>query len=509
MIKPYKILGFLTAILLLLLGIAWFVPQNVYKIGNFALRYPTFQSIQAKLIGDIALKKDTSLIHIATITIAKVDSLPVKTEKQNSNQPKIDTLITDDQSNKISAEIIKGKIIPIEFADSSRSALKNFFKSLSEGRSTTGQIHVLHFGDSQIEGDRVTMFIRSALQSKFGGNGVGVIPGYPQSYQPLNVKHSASGDWRYTSLFDGSDDVNQYGLLGGITEIEDGSEGEKIEFKKIGKDNRSNQFKQLRVFYGKNDSTYVMELGVNETTLDAEILPKKANITQQIFKIPITADDIELEFTGKGPLTVYGVSMESEHGIYVDNIPQRGNSGTAFTKFDSNFSQIIFNLLNVECVILQYGVNVVPGNLNNYKYYEEILYRQIKTIKSFKPNISVILIGVSDMSRKSGDKFESYPSIEKVRDAQRNAAFRAGAAFWDSYKAMGGRNSMPKWVNANPPLATKDFTHFNFRGSKLIAEMFVSALLNEYSNYTAQLTENANSNLSQVNKTTAISNGTN
>lgn len=76
------------------------------------------------------------------------------------------------------------------------------------------------------------MFIRSALQSKFGGNGVGIIPGYPQSYQPLNVRHSASGDWHYTSLFDGSNNVNQFGLMGGITEIEDGSGGETIEFKK-------------------------------------------------------------------------------------------------------------------------------------------------------------------------------------------------------------------------------------------------------------------------------------
>ncbi|HNV51641.1 MAG TPA: hypothetical protein PKM28_02010, partial [Tenuifilaceae bacterium] len=68
-------------------------------------------------------------------------------------------------------------------------------------------------------------------------------------------------------------------------------------------------------------------------------------------------------------------------------------------------------------------------------------------------------------------------------NAQRNAAFRAGAAFWDCYTAMGGKNSMPEWVNANPSLATKDFTHFNFRGAKLIAEMFTASLLNEYSNF--------------------------
>ncbi|MGE0076750.1 MAG: hypothetical protein AB7S48_02725 [Bacteroidales bacterium] len=487
MIKPFRILLFLISVLLLLLSIAWFSPSKGYRIGNFSLRYPNFQSIQTKLIGNFHVKKDTLRVPQKTNVIAKLDSLPIKNEEIDSlstlKQIENDTLIDSESITEITPELLKAKITPIEFADSNQNALDYFFKSLANKKTTSEKIHVLHFGDSQIEGDRVTMFIRAALQSEFGGNGVGIVPGYPQSYQPLNILHSASSDWRYTSLFDGSDEVNQYGLLGGITEIENGSEGEKIEFKKIRKNNYSNQFRQLRIFYGKNDSTYVMELGVNGNTFDAEILAKANNITEHVFKVPTTANDIELEFTGKGPFSVYGVSLESEHGIYVDNIPQRGNSGTAFTKFNADFSKKIFNLLNVKCVILQYGVNVVPGNLSSYKYYEEILYRQIKAIKSFKPDVSIILIGVSDMSHKVDDKFESYSNIEKVRDAQRNAAFRAGAAFWDCYKAMGGKNSMPQWVYADPPLATKDFTHFNYRGSKLIGEMLVAALMEEYSKF--------------------------
>jgi hypothetical protein len=51
------------------------------------------------------------------------------------------------------------------------------------------------------------------------------------------------------------------------------------------------------------------------------------------------------------------------------------------------------------------------------------------------------------------------------------------------YEAMGGENSMPSWVFANPALAKKDFTHFTYRGSEIIAQMFYNSLLYEYNVY--------------------------
>ena len=64
------------------------------------------------------------------------------------------------------------------------------------------------------------------------------------------------------------------------------------------------------------------------------------------------------------------------------------------------------------------------------------------------------------MSMKERNRYVSYPNIEKVRDALKQASFSAGAAYWDMFEAMGGRNSMPSWVFAQPPLASTDFVHF-------------------------------------------------
>jgi hypothetical protein len=92
----------------------------------------------------------------------------------------------------------------------------------------------------------------------------------------------------------------------------------------------------------------------------------------------------------------------------------------------------------------------------------------------------VLVMGVADMSVKNGNDFESYANLDNVIHTLRSAAFRSGAAFWDMQKAMGGRNSMPAWVNANPPLAASDYVHFNKRGSDIMAQMFYNAFIYEY-----------------------------
>jgi len=70
-----------------------------------------------------------------------------------------------------------------------------------------------------------------------------------------------------------------------------------------------------------------------------------------------------------------------------------------------------------------------------------------------------------------------------MRDAQRKIAQTCEIAFWDLYDAMGGENSMVKYVNGVPPMASKDYTHFTFRGGKKIAKQLADAILFERKQY--------------------------
>jgi lysophospholipase L1-like esterase len=170
-------------------------------------------------------------------------------------------------------------------------------------------------------------------------------------------------------------------------------------------------------------------------------------------------------------------------GVVIDNMPFRGSSGTEFARMNKELLRSQFAALNVKFIILQFGVNVVPYVIKDYSYYERQFYAQLKILREVAPDANILVVGVSDMSRKEGEVYTTYPNVEKIRDAQRKAAFRAGCAFWDLYTAMGGKDSMPSWVQAKPALANKDFTHFTPKGAQIVAEMLFKSLMFEYEKF--------------------------
>jgi lysophospholipase L1-like esterase len=67
----------------------------------------------------------------------------------------------------------------------------------------------------------------------------------------------------------------------------------------------------------------------------------------------------------------------------------------------------------------------------------------------------------------------------------KKAALSHDVAFWDMFEVMGGKNSMPSWVAANPPLAGPDYIHFTPKGARKVAELFYKSLREDYDKYVA------------------------
>lgn len=136
---------------------------------------------------------------------------------------------------------------------------------------------------------------------------------------------------------------------------------------------------------------------------------------------------------------------------------------------------------------MQYGGNVVP--YIEPGYYRRAFKRQLQFLKEVCPGTPVIVIGPSDMSVRENGNFTTYPGLEAIRDALRDAALESGFGFWDLYDAMGGENSMASFVHADPPLASTDYVHFTSLGINLVAEMFYNALMVEYSEFETRKTD--------------------
>ena len=191
------------------------------------------------------------------------------------------------------------------------------------------------------------------------------------------------------------------------------------------------------------------------------------------------AKKIKIEFPMADQATVYGALLENEPGVYVDNFPLRGNSGVDLQQLNVNMLKEFAKYMDYKLIVLEFGLNIA-GNKADYTWYEREMVKVINNFKAAFPKSSIVLVSVHDKSMKKGSEFVTDPSILKLIESQKNIAKTTDVAFWSLWDAMGGMNSMPTWVNANPSMAFKDYIHFNDQGAKKVSQLFTDALIDEF-----------------------------
>lgn len=503
--KPIKTLLFLVSVFIVLSVLSIIIPKGgIQMANNLQIRFPKIADLFEKPdnnqadISEILAYHQSDIVNdidqILSDSLAEEpDSIAVLSDSAQLTINQDTAEITDSvQTTKASIEPGNVKQY-IEYPDQNKEALYPFFDHLNKLKTSGELIRVLHYGDSQIEGDRITSYIRNELQKQFGGSGIGMFAPVLIKGTNISMKHKLSGTWeRYTyqSIKNGTIFHKRLGALMSFGRFVPANSSKNQMYQgeiTLQKSNltyrRTREFKQCRVFYGYNDGPFIAELKYKDQTLDAELIAVSRQLNTITWNTNKSLDQITISFKGEDSPDIYAIALDDYKGIAVDNIPLRGSSGTDFTRTDLAFLRSMYQKLNVKLIIMQFGVNLVPYITDDYTYYEKQFYKQLKTLKSLRPDISIIVIGVSDMSQNVNGQYVSYPNIEKIRNAQKNAAFKAGCAFWDMYEAMGGKNSMPAWVNANPPLARTDFTHFSWKGAIVISKMFYEALINDYNEY--------------------------
>lgn len=479
--NPIKILLFTVAVFMLLAGTMLVTPDDGIKIGEFNFHMPTF--------GEMFLMDEVEYADVSEIIEQQfdIDSLAELILSDDSAGGQIDTA---------SYHALVESIHTIHMNDEGRENLARFFQKLKSGQLT----RIMHYGDSQLEGDRITAPFRNKLQSKYGGTGIGLRP----AVQPYDFVFSAvqtnSDNWTRYPIYGKVDTLvqhNRYGVMGAFSRFAPLTY-DSIPFQKnelyeaelsISKSNisynRTREYKRMRLFYGNAKSPVNLQLFVSDDLVFSGILKPDIDYGVVSCNLPDSTDNVTLKFSGYDSPDIYGIELVDTSGVIVDNIALRGSSGTIFTQSDFKHSTKMYKDLNPGLFILQFGGNVMPyikdqKAIDNYGRW---FASQIKRLKQSCPNAAVIVIGPSDMSTKDKDKYVTYDYLPAVVEALKQAALSTGSGYWDMYQAMGGYNSMPGWVNADPPLAQPDYVHFSPRGSTLISNMFYNAFMLEYNNF--------------------------
>ena len=348
-----------------------------------------------------------------------------------------------------------------------------------------GQIRILYYGDSQIEYDRVTSYLRRSMRKDHGGTGPGLfLPVMPVTYtKSFNVR--TSPNWRrynYLSFKNGGINHNNLGpFMAFCRYLPDGqiSSGNVKSWIRISpsvySDSTESTYEFLRIFYRNTLDFVLIKVKAGDNPVITDTLKISSEITE--FACPVfSSDNILIDFSGRTSPDIYGISIESSTGVIVDNIPQRGSGGLEFTMVDQKNLRDSYRLLSPDLIMLQYGLNLATTIRNDYSYFEKGLSRQLKLLKEISPGTGIVVIGLTDMAYQEGEIIRSYPNIPKIIDAQKRASAESGAVFWDAREAMGGRSSIIKWFGMNPPLAKKDYVHLTDEGADTLARMMISDL---------------------------------
>ena len=466
--RPLKIALYIWSVIALLGVVCWIVPKDGWQLGDYTLRFPT---LSQALDLDTDATPDSSLTILPdTLDILSTDS--ASSPIVNSQSPdtvskaKLDTTIRE-QSKHTQSQVSE---------QSEPTLLRTFFLALDSVDSMP--IRVVHYGDSQIEEDRITNILRENWQKQYGGGGVGLIPLH-QTIPTRSIRQTLfingvlqtaqKGPKRYIVYGPKSmrlTDSDEYGVMGQValmdTTLVPGSDSVVLHIEPLDKKRKPHHyFNRLRVLA---DSSLAFNLSPLASLPDT--LSPIANSLLPIAD-STTRCDIILQGTGR----VYGVSLETDKGVIVDNIPMRGCSGNIFTKIDSTQLSTFYRETNTRLIILQFGGNMIPQTENPSTirgYVRSTMRQQIHYIKACAPQASILLIGPSDMSTNIDGVMTTYPLVPYMDQQFRKMAQEEGIAYWSIYEAMGGYNSMVVWHDKG--LAGSDYVHFTRAGANNIGK---------------------------------------
>jgi hypothetical protein len=384
-----------------------------------------------------------------------------------------------------------------DFGQGGKGSLDRFFEALQQTEETGKKVRIAYFGDSLIEGDLITQDIRSDLQKRFGGRGVGFVPitsvsaGFRRT-----IHHAFSGNWESVSVLHNNSPTKSPGLSGflfvpksnpvfrniSVGQPKKQPDHSWVKYGTSGSGCASPAFDSVDLIYENPGSRSILQYMTEDESNEKVPLEPTSGPSRISLDKARARQHLKLMFFPPDPLKVYGMAFEAENGVYVDNFSLRGNSGVNVGKISCRTLADFNKLREYKLIVLHYGSNVANPSMTDFAWYEKKMTQVVNQIKECLPEAGIIIVSVNDICTGQEEPC-TVPSVPHLVDAQRQVAREAGVGFWNLYAAMGGRNSMARWVRGKPPMANPDCTHLNNTGAKAVGRMFSQALMNGYDKF--------------------------
>ena len=446
-----------------MLGAVWSVfPAEGVRIGPWRLRFASYQG------------------HLRDLQERKLDLDSLLLARQRRFEMQQDTLA-------YYREFFYEDPDRIYLPDDDYAFFDPVFRAFEQARMAGKTVRIVHYGDSQIELDRISSNLRDALQERFGGEGTGMFPAVTRT--PMaSISHSAAGNLTGFPMIGDSltrrAGHNRYGPLAQVVSVYGDGTVSLRGLRQKSTPERVKRFSSVSVLYGRASKDFLVKVQ-SDTMMPKPVTRMQDGLTWSTWHFSKPVDKATVRFSGSAE--VYGIAADGKAGVAVDNVPLRGSTGTILTRIDKDLMKNAYALDDTYLVILQFGGNFVPAARSSKAIsgYMDQVRDQIAWFRESVPGGKILFIGPSDMAawNEEDGRLHSYRHLAEMVDSLKAVTLGCGAAYWDLYGMMGGANSMPQWVRHKPALAGPDYVHFTPAGAKVVGETLSRSLLTYYDFY--------------------------
>jgi lysophospholipase L1-like esterase len=373
---------------------------------------------------------------------------------------------------------------PVPLLDPTGKALDGFFAALArtEMRKPGAVTRIAHFGDSVIVSDYVSGTLRRKLQATFGdaGHGFVLIANAWPAYFHNDVSRYATAGFSVSRIVGPYAADGLYGL-GGVSFNTPPNVLSRMGTAESGD-------------YGRNVSSFTLYYleqpngGTLELSLDAgspsELSTAGPAVASKTYTLKVKDGSHQLSLQTKhGTSRLFGVVLEREGpGVVLDALGVQGARIRFMDKQDDQHWADQLKLRSPNLLVYEFGANEsTDGFLYSMADYHRTMREVIEQGKRALPGSSCLVIGTMDRAAKVGDEIVSLRVMPDLLENQKQAALDAGCAFFDTWTAMGGAHSMPRWVRKG--LGQADLTHPTAVGAEIIGTWIYRALMQSYQSY--------------------------
>ncbi len=353
------------------------------------------------------------------------------------------------------------------------AALDKFFNKLATVKRRIEPVRVMHFGDSHTAADILTAQIRNQFQRDFGDGGAGyMVPRNPMSTPRRGVVSGATSGWVVDGIGGRVEDRGIYGLAGiglSTTQVDE----------RAWLETNCNHFE---VYYLRQPGGGTIDILIDgQTVLEQPISLASDAPLPDYYTFDTPADRthrIEIRTTTPGKARILGIVTEHiAPGVSYDVLGINGARAKRLVSW--NDTAFVDNIVQrkPDLIIVAYGTNEVTDDDWTIESYQRMFANILRLFRRAAPQASILVYGPPDR----GDVARAGSKMPAMIAAQRRAALEVGAAFWDSYGAMGGGGSMDVWASMG--LGQGDRVHLSKDGYIRMGSMFYEDISAAYKKY--------------------------